>query len=1195
MSLLRFLLRNLLYHWRGNVPVLLGVLVGSTVLTGALLVGDSLQGSLRERALRRLGWVDQALVAPRFFRAALASALEKDAGGRISPALLLQATAGGGTGADRLYLRGVTVLGVDASFFLPGQPPTGFGTTDDAGLPRVWISSALADALGVKEAQHITLRLQKPGALPRETVLASKKVEIEEWELVVAGVLRGDEPGNHFNLRPDLENPRNVLLALPALQERLKLPGQCNALLAASDPDNLDPALAEHLSLADWGLVLHSPATRAQSIFARIKSRRRGKKLPYPGVIADELLADAPAPARLTPQGIEHSFLREHSYLALESKQLLLSPAVAAAAIDAAKECDLRAAPTLVYLCKIEAAGRRIAGVVAALPPGSPAPLGPFLPSGKKSLGKDEIALVDWGWQAGKRPAVGDKVTLVFKPPESHGPAADRLRGQTADPYLTPEFPGITDKDDTSEWELPFDDPAWSRETIRKEYTDTFWDRYRATPIAYIGLEEGEALWGSRFGRLTSLRLAPEKLPEGAARRAEVMAAAAKCFERALRGRLKPEQGGFAFDKVKESALQASKGGPISFGVLFLCFSFFLIASALLLVGLLFRLNLDRRAQQVGVLFAEGFRRATVRGLLLGEGCLLALAGAVLGGAAALAYSRLLVDFLAVLWPGGTLKSFLAPHASALSLLIGAAGALGVSVLTIAWVVRVLGKVPPRALLAGQTIDEGDPSVPASSRWARIVLIVSVVLGAILLGVGPLVPGQEAQAGTFFGSGALFLTAGLTAVLLWMRRGRHALVEGRGWWSITRLGVRNAARHRARSLLTVGLLASAAFVVVAVQSFRRSPEESNGEPSGPDGGFALVAESDLPLFKDLNTQPGRDEVLDRLEFRLQNEQGLTPQEASRQRQDAEKLLKETKVVAFRLRAGDDASCLNLYAPRRPRVLGVPETLIDRRGFVFASTLAAGPEEKANPWRILQRGEGAIPAFGEANSVTYILDSSQGKTIEIPNETGTPTPLLIAGLLKDSVFQSSLLVSEKHFLRLYPAHEGYNYFLIAPPRGAEAEVKRILERALADRGFEVTRSADRLAAYLAVENTYITTFQALGALGLLLGSLGLAVVLLRAVWERRAELALLRALGYRRRTLAWLVLAENAFLLLLGLLLGSVAALLSILPQLLSGAGAVPFGNLALLLGGVLLVALTAGAVAVAGALRAPIVPALRRE
>ncbi len=69
MTPFRLLLRNLLYHWRGNLAVFLGVAVGAAVLTGALLVGDSLRGSLRDLTLNRLGWVDDALVGGRFFRA----------------------------------------------------------------------------------------------------------------------------------------------------------------------------------------------------------------------------------------------------------------------------------------------------------------------------------------------------------------------------------------------------------------------------------------------------------------------------------------------------------------------------------------------------------------------------------------------------------------------------------------------------------------------------------------------------------------------------------------------------------------------------------------------------------------------------------------------------------------------------------------------------------------------------------------------------------------------------------------------------------------------------------------------------------------------------------------------------------------------------------------------------------------------
>src|SRR5205807_2217039 len=195
---------------------------------------------------------------------------------------------------------------------------------------------------------------------------------------------------------------------------------------------------------------------------------------------------------------------------------------------------------------------------------------------------------------------------------------------------------------------------------------------------------------------------------------------------------------------------------------------------------------------------------------------------------------------------------------------------------------------------------------------------------------------------------------------------------------------------------------------------------------------------------------------------------------------------------------------------------------------------------------------------------------------------------VEGLLQDSVFQSSLLVSEENFLRLYPGHQGYNYFLLEVPAGREEEVRGLLERSLADLGFEVTPTARRLESYLAVENTYLSTFQMLGGLGLVLGALGLAVVLLRGVWERRGELALLRALGFRKTALAWLVLAENGFLLILGLLIGSVAALLAVAPHLMDARGQVPWLTMLDFLAVVLLVGWTAGAAAVMATLRAPL-------
>src|SRR5262249_51036596 len=151
-------------------------------------------------------------------------------------------------------------------------------------------------------------------------------------------------------------------------------------------------------------------------------------------------------------------------------------------------------------------------------------------------------------------------------------------------------------------------------------------------------------------------------------------------------------------------------------------------------------------------------------------------------------------------------------------------------------------------------------------------------------------------------------------------------------------------------------------------------------------------------------------------------------------------------------------------------------------------------------------------------VGWMLKKKLGDVFELPNEQGRPVKLRIVGLFKDSIFQSELVMAESRFLSLFPGQEGYNFFLIQTPSGQQGEVKMLLETALADRGLDVKLSRQRLAQYLAVENTYLTTFQALGGLGLLLGTLGLAVVVLRSVWERRGELALLRALGFRQRAL-----------------------------------------------------------------------------
>ncbi|HET9765966.1 MAG TPA: FtsX-like permease family protein, partial [Thermoanaerobaculia bacterium] len=303
------------------------------------------------------------------------------------------------------------------------------------------------------------------------------------------------------------------------------------------------------------------------------------------------------------------------------------------------------------------------------------------------------------------------------------------------------------------------------------------------------------------------------------------------------------------------------------------------------------------------------------------------------------------------------------------------------------------------------------------------------------------------------------------------------------------------------------------------------------------------------------------------------------------------------VVPFRLLPGEDASCLNLYQPRRPRVLGAPAEMIARGGFTFQALA----KESARPWQLLDEdlGDGVVPAFADANSATWILKRGLGDDVVLADESGRPLRLRLVGLFKKSIFQSELLISERAFVRHFPSRGGASYFLVETPHGGDdkrvREVGEALEAGLEPFGFDATSTAERLRAFAAVEAAYLQTFQALGGLGLLLGTVGLGVVLLRNALERRRELAMMSALGFRRGQLGALVLAENLVLLAAGLALGLLAAAAATAPHLFAHAAHVPWQPLAWTLLAVLAVGCLASLAAVAATVHAPLVQALKEE
>jgi hypothetical protein len=236
-------------------------------------------------------------------------------------------------------------------------------------------------------------------------------------------------------------------------------------------------------------------------------------------------------------------------------------------------------------------------------------------------------------------------------------------------------------------------------------------------------------------------------------------------------------------------------------------------------------------------------------------------------------------------------------------------------------------------------------------------------------------------------------------------------------------------------------------------------------------------------------------------------------------------------------------------------------------------------------------DGAIPAIADANSITYVLHKKVGDDVVIAPDSDHPARLRLVAALEGSTLQSELVISERNFVRAFPDQQGYRFFLIEAPASAEGP----LEGALSDYGFDAQGSAERLASFRRVENTYLSTFQALGALGLMLGTVGLAAVLLRNVLERRRELALMRALGYQQREVAWVVVAENLFIAAAGLLTGMACALIAVLPTVLARGGRPPVGAVLTLLIAVPVTALVASVAAVRSVVRGRVMEALRAE
>ena len=694
-----------------------------------------------------------------------------------------------------------------------------------------------------------------------------------------------------------------------------------------------------------------------------------------------------------------------------------------------------------------------------------------FLPT---QPGEGEVVINDW-LAEDLRAQIGDELTMDYFVVESGSKLVEKrgdftvkaivkMEGPAADKRWMPDFPGVADVESARDWEpgLPLD------LTRIRDKDDEYWENFKGTPKAFVSFQTGEELWANRWGKVTGIRI-----PEGDV----------EDVSKSVREVLEPSLAGMQVMDFSGQAREAAKS-PVDFAGLFLAMSFFLIIAAIALVAMLFRFNVEQRAEEGALLSAVGIRAGKITNWRMGEAFFVVLAGAIVGALMATVFCTMVLKVISSIWGEGTAFDL---HLSAGTITTGMLVIVSLSLLAVWLTTRKQAKQS-----ASMRLNSGaEEEVGRSSKWATGFLIFG-----LLLVIGGIAMSFKAGAqGAFFLVGFGILVTGLAVF-----RKRLARIGALDELSPEGMATVNLARRASRSLTVVGVLAAGVFLVLSVASFRKNGGEDWQDQKSGAGGFAWWVETTSPVNRPADAKGEVDWF------------GL-----------------ET-VVPFRIGVGDDVDCFNLTASNQPRLLGVDPGLLE------------GRFKTSEEWSVLE-GDG-VPAIVDETTMMWVLKKKVGDDLVYQDEWGNDFLVTIAGVVKDSVFQGSLILDEQKLLEKYPSLGGYQLFL-----SPDEEARKILQEETADLGGKVTATQDRLAAFHEVENTYIAIFNVLGGLGIILGSVGVGIVTARNLVERKGEFETLRVLGVSRKLRSEIVKREVRSMVAWGLGIGLVSALISVIPVL----------------------------------------------
>ena len=619
---------------------------------------------------------------------------------------------------------------------------------------------------------------------------------------------------------------------------------------------------------------------------------------------------------------------------------------------------------------------------------------------------------------------------------------------------------------------------------------------------------------------------------------------------------------GVQIEAPKAGVLDDAARDGAGLSELFSVIGLFSVLAGILLLINLFVMLAEERKTELGMLRAVGFTRRRLTRAFAIEGAIYAMAASVLGAVVGLGIGWLTAIVAGSIFGEADQASSYPLVIEPVSLAIGATVGLVISLVTI-WatslriarlnIIRAIRDLPePKVvrartrtlvlgsigmlggLAAGFAGWQGESAIPLllgvpvaafsagpmlrrllPERSARVVGASTVLAWG--LAVYPLFPEIMGSSdvivfvvqGVVLTVGAVSLAAGLDRV--WSFAVEHV---GRGRGLAPRLGIAYPLAHRFRTSMLLGMFSLVIFTVTILTSFSVAFDRNNDATVGQvSAGFDVLLDTNPANPVDAVTLAARDDVAS---------------------------------VAGLARGVADFGAPHLDGTRDWPISGFDSDLLERGSPTLFRRDAAYATDGDVYRAVLDDPTLAIVPenFLVAGVDTAALDVGGTFTVVEPG-SGRSRELTIAGLGEADWLDNGALVSRELTADLFGTHDIVTRFYVAVAEGADpGSVAASVNSAYLTQGAEArtfttlrSEGTNQLTGFLALLRGFL-------GFGLLVGIAGLGVVMVRAVRERRQEIGMLRAIGFRAGLIRTAMLSEAGLIAVQGTLIGAALGLIT---------------------------------------------------